>query len=355
MKAADIRFILGLGWLCLMAGAGLDAQNRDIGKAVPDKAIDGPVTVDASRQAEYRALLTSLDQLIVQGSKESKVFQTYQTVRDQMLGGKLLFIVDGKSSNTNLLQSTYFSPNPKGISWIVADPLLLDRAKTQPDLAMALILNAMVFSEGFFSDNAKFQLVFQDTLQSYLYSMDALYIQALFIRDYLKPHYPKLSDYNQFLSDTLDFENMSGASMFVLGVDQDVVYGLKHFEGQIRDRTLSPVDYLSKVGDMVTEIDTKLSKAIELGRANTKVATKDDTEVSERQRYMAVIATLTMLKYGVGIMNVQMPLFEKVAMEKARTKLDVFNARLDKLSEKVAPLMNGVMGYRQHLLDKLGI
>ena len=349
------RVVMAAGLLTVSQSNLVFAQNADVGTAVPEAASGAPVTIDGSRQAEYRGLLISLDQLVMQGNRDTPVYKSYIVVREQLLAGKLLFIVDAKSHNDNILQSAYFSPNAKAVSWIVADGLLLDRAKREPDLVLSLILNAMVFSDGFYTNPTDFQRIFKDPLESVLYSMDALFIQSLFIRDYLKPHYPKLSDYCRFLGDTLEFENMAGAAMFVLGVDQDIVYELRHMEASIRDHSLGPREYLQKVDAIVTEIDGKLSKALELGGTPIKGSTKDDTELRERTRYISVISTLTMLKYGVSIMNLQMPLFDKSLMETARKDLDIFNGRLDKLSEKVAPLMNGVMGYRKNLLSKMGI
>ena len=112
--------------------------------------------IDPTQRQELITLLSVLDQLVMKGPRDSEVFKSYQTVRNQMQAGRINFIVDAKSTNTSLIRSAYFSPNTKGISVIMADPVLLKAAKSQPSLALTLLMNAFVMADSFYGDQINF-------------------------------------------------------------------------------------------------------------------------------------------------------------------------------------------------------
>lgn len=315
--------------------------------------------VDPAQQKELQVLLTVLDQLIMRGPKDSVVYRGYQTVRTQMQAARIMFVVDAKSGNTSLVQSAYFSPNRNGVSWVVVDPLLLRTAKAKPGLALTLLMNAMSLADSFFSDPVNFAGLYQDPVGSFLFSMDALYTQALFVRDFIKPNYPALGPYEQFLADSLAFENMASSAMFILGVDQNVVYGINAMEGDIRGRKLDTATWLDRIASMVKEIDLNLDKARELNAVPEDAGTADDSEIRHRTRYIAVISGLTLLKYGVGLMTNQLTLFDKTQQDLAKPRLAGFNQSLEAIDAKITaltdPSKGRVMDYRKNFMAKLGL
>ena len=241
----------------------------------------------------------------------------------------------------------------------MVDPVLMRTAKIHPGLALTLLMNALVMADSFFSNPAHFASLYQDPVGSFLFSMDALYIQALFVRDYVQPNYPEIGGFERFLADSLAYENMASSAMFILGVDQDIVYGLKAMEADIRTKKLDGTTWLATIDSMVKEIDQKLDRAKELSLVAEDAGTADDRELRNRTRYIAVISGLTMLKYGVGIMTSQIALFDKVQQERLRQRYEVFNQGLDILDAKIRGLTdpsNGrVMDYRKNLLTKWGL
>jgi hypothetical protein len=327
---------------------------------LPATAADAPTKpVEAGQQKALQELLGVMDQLVMRGPKDSLVYKAYQTVRTQMQAARIMFVVDAKSPNTSLLQSAYFSPNRNGVSWVVVDPVLVAAAKTRPGLSLTILMNALALASSFFEDPAHFASLYQDPVGSFLFSMDALYLQALFARDFVKPNYAGLGPYEQYLVDSLSYENMASSAMFILGVDQNIVYGMNAMEADIRARKLDGAAWLARIADMVKEIDANLDKARDLNAVPDDGGTADDSEIRYRTRYIAVISGLTMLKYGVGIMTVQLPLFEKAQQERIKPDLAVFNKALETLDAKITaltdPAKGRVMDYRKNLLIGLGL
>jgi hypothetical protein len=328
--------------------------------SLPVGAADGPTKpVDAGQQKALQELLAVMDQLVIRGPKDSLVYQGYQTVRTQMQAARIMFVVDAKSTNTSLLQSAYFSPNRNGVSWIVVDPVLVATAKTRPGLALTILMNALAMASSFFEDPAHFASLYQDPVGSFLFSMDALYLQAMFARDFVKPNFPALGAFEQYLVDSLSYENMASSALFILGVDQNVVYGMNAMEADIRAKKLESGAWLARISAMVKEIHTNLDKARDLNAVPEDGGTADDSAIRTRTRYIAVISGLTMLKYGVGIMTVQLPLFEKAQQDKIKPELVAFNKSLESLDAKITalsdPAQGRVMDYRKNLLTGLGL
>jgi hypothetical protein len=334
-------------WLaCLLALCGAAAS---LGAASPAAALDPAL------QGELQNLLQVLDQTIMQGPRDSPVYKSYQTVRNQMQAARIMFAADAKSTNASLLKGAYFSPNRNGVSWVVVDPVLLKTARSRPSLALTLLMNAMVMAESFFEDPANFAGLYQDPVGSYLFSMDALYQQALFVRDFIKPHYPQVSDFETFLLDSLQYENMASSSMFILGVDQSIVYGLRGQDAELKSGRLLPEGYFKLVNNMAADVGKKLDRALELNAAPADGGTADDREVRERTRYIAVISGLTLLKYGVGIMSGQLAGFSQEQQRAIKPMLDAFNLTIDGIARKINPLADRVMDYRKRMLERMGL
>jgi hypothetical protein len=78
-----------------------------------------------------------------------------------------------------------------------------------------------------------------------MYEMDSLFIEALFIRDFLSPRYKNLTALEQYILTSLEKDNLASVAMVFMAVDMDLTYDLYGI-GKKLDKGMPCKDYFAE-------------------------------------------------------------------------------------------------------------
>ncbi|MCG8572364.1 MAG: hypothetical protein MJB14_19710 [Spirochaetes bacterium] len=124
----------------------------------------------------------------------------------------------------------------------VSDKLLSIYADC-PSIVYSILIHEFQHTLDYMKDPQYFLSIRNNELEEFLYEMDAAYIEALFIRDYLQPIY-ELSPFENFLIMSLENDNLAQFSNFFKQTDMNLVYRLY---GLRKDQEKSYTDDLAEL------------------------------------------------------------------------------------------------------------
>ncbi len=215
------------------AGAGRAPQTESSGAA------------DQERERTLRGLIDDLDEIMqppYDKKPGSEARAVYLAVKEQTINGGLTWAIinDGKKE-----VFASFAPAEKGtMARIAVNHALLDSAKTHPTLAMTVIMHEMKHARDYFTIGEKYEEYMKNRLENFMYEMDALFIEALFIRDFLSPRYKNLTAFEQYVLASLEKDNLASVATSFMAVDMDLTYDLYGL-GKELDNGMSCKDYFT--------------------------------------------------------------------------------------------------------------
>lgn len=251
--------------------------------------------------------LQVLDELILSGPRDSEVLGIYSQVRSAMNNGRIqvLFESDQILSGAAALNSVYFSADgaEDAPGYLVVNGGYFQLVNSQPSLALSLLVEAMAHAANYLRLGTVFQDRYQQPVDRYLFSMDALYLQALFVDQYLAGVY-SLSPFEEYLLEGLEVDRLASVSLYFRGIDQEIVYTLIEQTDAVREELLGLPDFIAQVVDLVDLIAEQHSQVFAPEEADSAAQEgTDDEEFLERSRYITTVSAGTYLKYGVWVIN----------------------------------------------------
>jgi hypothetical protein len=239
------RYILliAVAMIACLGAASLEVCAGTLGRASQTENVQA---VDQERERTLRGLIDDLDE-IMQPPYEKKpgneVRAVYFAVKEQMIHEGLTWsiIEDGKRE-----VSASFVPAAKGkTARIEVNHALLDSARTHPTLAMTVIMHEMKHAHDYFTIGDEYKKYMKNRLEEFMYEMDALFIEALFIRDFLSPRYKNLTVFEQYVLASLEKDNLASVAVVFMAVDMDLTYDLYGL-GKKLDNGMSCKDYFTE-------------------------------------------------------------------------------------------------------------
>jgi hypothetical protein len=296
-----------------------------------------------------RDSLETLDALILSGPKHGPVYDIYQEIRPELSAKRVQFVIDEASSN--VVDGVSVEPNPSAMRVHVSLGIIkMDRANT--GFLLGYLCEGFAFLHAVLKANQKPYA--PDSIQKVYDSMDALFLHAVFLRDYAMASGKSLHPFERYLIESLqndaasNLAPMSGAAMYLLSLDAQVLYSFSELGGEAQRGQVTVDDYLSKM----TKLAGRLTEA--LTNAQPTNAKASPTVVQLESQYISEVSALTMLSYGVAIVNVHLARFFPKADTQQVKGLTDLNTALDKLGQ-LANAHTASLTYRDAFLKKLNL
>ncbi len=306
-------------------------------------------------QDRLRDLLKNLDQVIMSSTTDDLVRQTYMAVRKRMESGHLYFLVDKDSTSKDILQGVYYSPNAKGSSWIICTPYIIKLSQTRPELVLSLLINAMVFAESHAEKGESFILDYKNPLNAFLYSMDALYVQSLFIDQYLAKKASNLGAYERYLADGLGFDGLSSVAMYVVGVDQMIVYGVMELGKNLGDGSLEAKSYFDQLDTLFDTVIARMLEVVAVRNSVNQSPSLEDGENQKRSSYIAGVSALSVLHYGLAIIDGHLTAYPALRNKVWEPRRLAVNGRAQRIKDNLVYFSEKIASYRAEYLRSLGL
>lgn len=202
--------------------------------------------VQEARERTLRGLIDELNSIMqppYDDKPGSEVRAVYLIVKEQMARGGLAFTIidDGEKK----VQAA-FVPAQKGTkSLIEVNGALIDIANSRPTLAMSMLMHEMKHARDYFTVGETYKEHMKNSLEEFMYEMDALFIEALFIRDYLAPRYKDLTAFEQYVLASLENDNLASVALVFMAVDMSLTYRFYGI-GKELDSGMSCKDYFAE-------------------------------------------------------------------------------------------------------------
>ncbi len=201
------------------------------------------VSSDQERERILRELIDELDRIMsppYEKQPGNNVRDVYLAVKDRMVRGDVVWSVvsDGKTE-----VNAAFTPAHEGTkARIEVNQYLIDHAKKSPTLAMTMIMHEMKHARDYFTIGEPYKEYMKNPLEQFMYEMDALFIEALFVRDFLQPRYKNLTPFERYVLESLEKDNLASVAALFMAEDMDLIYSLYGL-GKKLDAGMSCTDY----------------------------------------------------------------------------------------------------------------
>ncbi|MFP4364198.1 MAG: hypothetical protein ACLFR1_10055 [Spirochaetia bacterium] len=172
-------------------------------------------------------LVSSLEQIVTESETEDIVYTTILSSLSEYNESNLN-ITYSDDVYGGIIDSTEFtaSGNSNESAEIIIRPFLLDVYQQYPGLAMSYLVREMTSSSLYFTEPDIFQFSQENILEEFKYEMDCIYTQTLFLRDYILPSDYQISNFGEYLIQSLEDDELHIYAVDYLGVNKLFVYSI---------------------------------------------------------------------------------------------------------------------------------
>jgi hypothetical protein len=141
---------------------------------------------------------------------------------------------------------------------ICISPYFMEIYRDFPSLTYAVLFHEIQHACEFFRNGKWFKLAISNRLENYLYEMDALYAEAMFIRDISKNNGMKLSRYEQLVLDSLAKDNLHAISVIFSGYDMNLTYQMVKLEKNMKMKYPEKIRIIEDYGTEIVKTATAI-------------------------------------------------------------------------------------------------
>jgi hypothetical protein len=267
-------------------------------------------SIQTDREKVLRGLIDEFDSIMktpYDKKPGNEVRVVYLAVKEKMNAGGLVWSIlnDGKQE-----VFAAFTPERGGDKpSIQLNHALIDSAKRTPTLAMTVIMHEMKHAYDYFKIGDKYTAYMKNPLERFMYEMDSLFIEALFIQDFLAPRYKDLTDFERYVLTSLENDNLASVALVFMKEDMGLTYDLYKL-GKRLDKGMDCKEYFEEF------------------TRNGKAVFERPVPSEEFKKYQALIAIKTFTMFAA-------PLADGALARNERCKQNEYKAGIKALNEYV--------------------
>lgn len=275
--------------------------------AAPAEQTSKGQSIQTDRERVLRGLIDELDSIMLKPYDKkpgNEVRVVYLQVKEKMKAGSLVWSIlnDGKNEIF-----AAFTPEQEGKNpCIQLNHALIDSAKQAPTLAMTVIMHEMKHAHDYFKIGDKYNAYMKNPIERFMYEMDSLFIEALFIRDFLTPRYKDLTDFERYVLTILKNDNLASVALVFMKEDMDLTYDLYKL-GKRLDKGMNCKEYFAEFS------------------RNGKTVFERPVPNEEFKKYQALIAIKTFTMFAAPLADGAMARNERCKQEEYKTDIKELN------------------------------
>ena len=297
-------------------------------------------------QQSIITLLETFDGILSTAELENELTIFYQKVRPLLVKGQIQAEVDKGKLSTNLERSQLRFDTQNSQIIISFHVSILDGLESNPVSALSEFAGKLVFMDTFLQYGESIVEIYQNPLEYYLAQMDGAYLQTLFLRDFARPLYgeERMGPYENYLLQGLAADDLSSMSLFVWGIDRDIIYSMLGLSTQLGEKEVSLEDYVHEVLQLGLEIQDNIEQSSRLFEESGE-AEDADGEVARRSIYIAVTSANTYRSLGSVIFSNAL---NKVSSEEEYEKLEGQILEIQQIYGQLEPLIQDLSDFRKN-------
>jgi hypothetical protein len=286
-------------------------------------------TVESKIEAILRELAS-----IVRADTSELVADTINCGLSRIQQNMLRVVVVPDSEYATLGQARFqcYVDDPARAPEISLNKKTLDLYPQKNSLLMALFVNQFKRACDYFAHTTWYTEHRDNILERYLYDMDALYVEAQFIKQCILDSDYEMTKLESFIVSSLDKDDLSGASVLLFGVDKNIVYDLYTKRRRVADGKLNT--------------DELLRSCVELGR---KLAISDLDTVNW-STFIDIVRMRTYEKYLAPLIN---PIISQQVLDDDAQIVNEINELRTSIYQKYSLRWQEFDNYRLALYDNM--
>jgi hypothetical protein len=187
---------------------------------------------------KYRTIINEIIyncENIVQNNQSSKlVYEAFNLAMEYVRNNNISFIIDVKLNM--VLSGMEFYIHESGEIGFVFGVKFLDTYTINSSIHYSILMHEYRHLHDYLTNKENYLRTRNDEKEKYLYEMDAIRIEAEFIKYYLYGKY-RLSKFEEYILTSLEFDNLESASIMILKESRDIFLNfyemeIDYFDGQ---------------------------------------------------------------------------------------------------------------------------
>ncbi|MBN1648207.1 MAG: hypothetical protein JW874_09255 [Spirochaetales bacterium] len=235
------------------------AKTGELAEArVPDNV---SLAGDITASARIRFLNDDLAVMLANGDPEHPVSRLYNDVAEYLHNGRIRMDIYREADypdERGVLFRFIDSTDRQGkMDLVLAFPreMLIQYGSNRAAL-MSRYVYSLKQLHDFISNEQAYRAAMHNRLEKYVHDMDALYYQAMFLKDYSELGDSDIGDYEKLLIRSLKEDNLGRASLYLKKTDMDLLYAMYRLRVRCIDQEMTLSDYLASLvllGEKVLE------------------------------------------------------------------------------------------------------
>ena len=161
---------------------------------------------------------------IIKNTNNEYLIKAYNEPINQFNKNNLILKIDKNTSNSILGRASFsFNVNDDAKQYINIEEKVLRFYPENKSLIMAILMHEFKHASDYYKNKDYFKQIQESKVEQYLYEMDALYIESLFINECLKLDY-KLSNFEKFFMNSNIEDNLQIVSVILTNTDKEMIY-----------------------------------------------------------------------------------------------------------------------------------
>jgi len=148
---------------------------------------------------------------------------------------------------------SFFNDDESKPQYLTLEMKLLDLAEQYPSLVMSVIFHELAHAYSFYMDPSYHRSLGDNPLEKYLYEMDAIYAEALFMQQCRSIGY-SLSTFEGLMIQSLEQNNLAYISHSILRKDNKLIWYLIGEKDRCLEGELSLSEYLSRTEELAVNL-----------------------------------------------------------------------------------------------------
>ena len=205
-------------------------------------------------------ILSELDTLFKEAqSQEDSVSETYYFVTRLLKENKLSFEITDNYP-WSLLSASGFFVDDQRKAWISIDRQLIEAYPVRKELIFSMLIHEYRHAYDYFTVDDYIEVTTENEIERYLYEMDALLVEALFVKYYLVENGYQIGNFEKYLLASLEADDLIGASSLYKQVDQYIIYSTYSMVIRVNEGEIPLAELLEKIDADLEEVVNDLQK-----------------------------------------------------------------------------------------------
>ena len=255
-KTENIQLLLFLTFLLLLSSCNGGNSNINSNNDNRLNPFDKQKLIQNKEQMEL--IIEELHSLFQNDNgREHIIKQTFFIAYDKFKLQDFSILINNKLEE-DIFKCTKLEYYPDQKVILNISPFLINLYKKRPSLVFSILIYDFWHISAYFTQTEYVLDTQNNPVEQYRSNMEAMYIQTLFIKDYMLVNEFKISEYENNLLLSLEDNNLAAASIYLYKLDMDLVYYLDDYWLSVKNNSRISEAFLEEIRRLGSDLKNEV-------------------------------------------------------------------------------------------------